>query len=144
MKQTKNVSASAQVDSLIRETSDWRGVVLAKIRKLILGVDPEIVEEWKWMGTPTYSKNGIIFVMNPHKGKVKVTFDRGAALEDPAKVFNAGLEGNQRRAIDIFEGDKVDERALKALIKEAVAHNALRVKKSAVMSSSKPRMRRGQ
>lgn len=96
------------------------------------------------MGTPTYSKNGIIFVMNPHKGKVKVTFDRGAALEDPAKLFNAGLEGNQRRAIDIFEGDKLDERALKALIKEAVAHNTLRVKTSAAKSSSKSRTRRGQ
>ncbi len=139
MKQTKNVSASAHVDKLIRETDDWRGEVLANIRKLILGVDPEIVEEWKWMGTPTYSKNGIIFVMNPHKGKVKVTFDRGAALGDPAKLFNAGLEGNQRRAIDIFEGDEIDERALKALVKEALAYNALRVKESAAKRSSKPR-----
>lgn len=139
MTQTKGLSASAHVDALIRETRDWRGDVLAKIRKLILSVDAGVVEEWKWMGTPTYSKNGIIFVMNPHKGKVKVTFDRGAALEDPAKLFNAGLEGNQRRAIDIFEGDTIDERALKALFKEAISHNALRVKASAQRSAAKPR-----
>lgn len=135
MTQPKTLSASAQVDKLIRETDDWRGRVLATIRKLILDTDAEVVEEWKWMGTPTYSKNGILFVMNPHKGKVKITFDRGAALEDPAKLFNAGLEGNQRRAIDIFEGDELDERALKKLFKEAIAHNALRVKKA----TSKPR-----
>ena len=135
MTQPKSPSAAAQVEKLIRDTTDWRGDVLAKIRKLALSADAGVVEEWKWMGTPTYSKDGILFVMNPHKGKVKVTFDRGAALKDPAKLFNAGLEGNQRRAIDIFEGDQIDERALKALVKEAIAHNASRTKKRSTGSA---------
>ncbi len=137
--QSKNVSASEHVDQLIRETADWRGHVLAKIRKLILSVDPGITEEWKWMGTPTYYMNGVLFVMNPHKGKVKVTFDHGAALKDPEKLFNAGLEGNQRRAIDIFEGDTIDERALKALFKEALAYDALKAKSSASKAKAKTR-----
>jgi hypothetical protein len=124
------MSASEQVDKMIRETADWRGDVLAKLRKLILSVDAEIVEEWKWMGTPTYYKNGLICVMNPHKGKVKITFDWGAALKDPDNLFNAGLEGNQRRAIDFFEDDQVNERALKALVKEALAYNLLKSAKS--------------
>ena len=119
---------SEQVDKLIRETADWRGDVLAKLRKLLLGADPEIVEDWKWMGTPTYYKHGLLCVMNPHKGKVKLTFDKGAAFEDPDKLFNASLEGNQRRAIDFFEGDKVDAPALKALIKEALAYDARKAK----------------
>lgn len=115
-----------EVDRLIRETDDWRGDLLAKLRKLILGVDKAIVEDWKWMGTPTYYKDGVICVMNPHKGKVKLTFDHGAHLKDPKKLFNAGLEGNQRRAIDFFEGDAVNEAALRALLKEAIAYNATR------------------
>jgi len=122
------MKASEQVDKLIRETGDWRGDVLAKLRALILGADAEIVEEWKWMGTPTYSKHGLICVMNPHKGKVKLTFDKGAHFKDPHKLFNAGLEGNQRRAIDFFEGDKVDAPKLKALIKEALAYDASKAK----------------
>lgn len=134
---SKTLSASRQVDNLIRDTADWRGDVLAKIRKLILSVDKEIVEDWKWMGTPTYYKHGVIFVMNPHKGKVKVTFDHGAALADPDKLFNAGLEGNQRRAIDFFEGDRIDERALKALFKEALAYDTLKAKSSAARRKSK-------
>ena len=115
---------SEKVDELIRETGGWRGEVLAKLRELLLGADPEIVEEWKWMGTPTYYKHGLICVMNPHKGKVKLTFDKGAHLKDPHELFNAGLEGNQRRAIDFFEGDKVDAPKLKALIKEALSYDA--------------------
>ncbi|HEY5258074.1 MAG TPA: DUF1801 domain-containing protein [Candidatus Baltobacteraceae bacterium] len=128
---SKNTAASEKVDKLIRDTADWRGGVLARIRKLLLGADAGIVEEWKWMGTPTYYKLGLICVMNPHKGKVKLTFDHGAAFEDPDKLFNAGLEGNQRRAIDFFEGDKINERALKALIKEALAYDALKAKSAA-------------
>ena len=133
---------SEQVDKLIRDTADWRGDVLARFRKLILGADAAIVEEWKWMGTPTYYKNGLICVMNPHKGKVKLTFDHGAAFKDPDKLFNAGLEGNQRRAIDVFEGDKINERALKALLKEALAHDALKAKSSASKAETKPRKSR--
>lgn len=130
---------SEQVDKLIRDTADWRGDVLARFRKLILSADAAIVEEWKWMGTPTYYKNGLLCVMNPHKGKVKLTFDHGAAFKDPDKLFNAGLGGNQRRAIDVFEGDKIDERALKALIKEALAYDALKAKSSAGKAKSTPR-----
>jgi hypothetical protein len=110
----KTLTPSEHVDKMIRETADWRGDVLARLRKVMLGAAAGIVEDWKWMGTPTYYKDGVICVMNPHKGKVKLTFDRGAALADPDKLFNAGLEGNQRRAIDFFEGDKIDERALKS------------------------------
>lgn len=122
------MNASQQVDELIRETDDWRGEVLAKLRGLLLAADPEILEEWKWMGTPTYSKHGLICVMNPHKGKVKLTFDKGARFKDAHGLFNAGLEGNQRRAIDFFEGDKVDAPKLKALIKEALAYDASKAK----------------
>lgn len=132
------MTPSQQVDKLIRDTGDWRGDVLARLRKLLLGADAGIVEEWKWMGTPTYYKNGLICVMNPHKGKVKITFDHGAAFKDPDKLFNAGLEGNQRRAIDFFEDDTINERALKALIKEALAYDALKAKSSASKATSKP------
>ena len=122
------MNASKEIDKLIRETKDWRGEILAKIRKVILSADPGIVEEWKWMGTPTFSKNSVICIMNPHKGKVKVTFSEGAALKDPEKVFNAGLGGKKWRALDLFEGDKINERALKALVKEAVAYDAAKAK----------------
>jgi hypothetical protein len=125
---SKTLTASQQVDKMIRETADWRGDVLAKLRKLILATDKEIVEDWKWMGTPTYYKDGLIGVMNPHKGKVKITFEYGAAFKDPDKLFNAGLEGNRRRAIDFLEGDKINERAIKALLKEALAYNASKAK----------------
>src|SRR5665213_4090251 len=135
------MNASEQVDKMIRETADWRGDVLAKLRKLLLGADPEIVEDWKWMGTPAYYMNGLICVMNPHKGKVKLTFDKGAAFKDPHKLFNAGLDGNQRRAIDFFEGDKVDEPALKVLIKEALAFDAAKAKGAAGKAKPKPKPR---
>ena len=139
------MNASEQVDKLIRETDDWRGKVLARIRKVILSADTGIVEEWKWMGTPTYSKNSVICVMNPHKGKVKVMFSDGAALKDPKKLFNASLEGNKWRAIDFLEGDKVNERALKALFKEAAAYDSLKAKSSAskVKSASKAKSKTG-
>ncbi len=133
------MNASKQVDRLIRETGDWRGEVIARIRKVILSADAGIVEEWKWMGTPTFSKNSVICIMNPHKGKVKVTFADGAALRDPDKLFNAGLGGKKWRAIDLFEGDKINERALKALVKEAAAFDALKAKAAASKRKAKPR-----
>src|SRR5215212_12154659 len=107
------------------------------VRKAILAADREIVEEWKWMGSPVWSRDGIIAVANPHKGKVKVTFDYGARLPDPDKLFNAGLEGNQRRAIDLFEGDKVNERALKALVRAAIAFNQSKAKKKTPKTKTK-------
>jgi hypothetical protein len=125
------MNASERIDQLIAEITDWRGKTFASVRKSILEADREIIEEWKWMGSPVWSRDGIIAVANAHKGKVKLTFDYGARLADPDKLFNAGLEGNQRRAIDFFEGDKVDERALKALVRAAVDFNKSKVKKKA-------------
>lgn len=133
------MNASKQIDKLIRETADWRGEVLARIRKLIVSADAGIIEEWKWMGTPVWYKHGLICCMNPHKDKVKLTFNYGAAFQDPEKLFNASLEGNQRRAIDLFEGDKIKERALKALLKEALAYDGLKAKRSASKGKTKPR-----
>jgi hypothetical protein len=123
------MSASERIDRYIADVDDWRGTTLAGVRKCILGADPEIVEEWKWMGSPVWSRDGIIAVGNAHKGKVKLTFDYGAKLPDPDKLFNAGLEGNQRRAIDFLEGDKVNDKALKALVRAAIAFNQGKAKK---------------
>jgi hypothetical protein len=123
------MTPSERIDRMIAELTDWRGTTFASIRKCILAADREIVEEWKWMGSPVWSRDGIIAVANPHKGKVKVTFDHGARLPDPDKLFNAGLEGNQRRAIDFFEGDKVNERGLKALVRAAIEFNRNKAKK---------------
>lgn len=128
---------SERIDRMIAELTDWRGKTFAAIRKAILGADREIIEEWKWMGSPVWSRDGIIAVANPHKGKVKVTFDYGARLPDPDKLFNAGLEGNQRRAIDFFEGDQVNERALKNLVRAAVEFNQSKSKKKAPKSGKK-------
>jgi hypothetical protein len=122
---------SERIDRLIAEIKDWRGKTFASIRKSILEADREIVEEWKWMGSPVWSHDGIIAVANAHKNKVKLTFAHGARLADPAKLFNAGLEGNARRAIDFFEGDKIDKRALKDLIRAAVDYNQIKSKKKA-------------
>jgi hypothetical protein len=122
---------SKRIDQLIAELTDWRGQTFASIRKCVLDADPEIIEEWKWMGTPLWSREGMIAVANAHKGKVKLTFAYGARLPDPDKLFNAGLEGNARRAIDFFEGDKIDERALKNLVRAAVAYNQTKSKKKA-------------
>lgn len=125
------MTPSERIDQLIAGLTDWRAKTLAAIRKTILAADREIIEEWKWMGSPVWSRDGIIAVANPHKGKVKVTFDYGARLPDPDKLFNAGLEGNQRRAIDFFEGDKVNERALKNLVRAAIDFNQSKAKKKA-------------
>ena len=116
-------SASASIDERIEELGDWRGKMLAKVRKLIHAADPDIVEEWKWMGTPVWSHGGIVCTGETYKSAVKLTFAKGAALKDPAGLFNSSLEGNVRRAIDIHEGEKVNDAALKALIREAVALN---------------------
>lgn len=116
-------SASALIDEKIKELGDWRGEMLAKVREIMREADPEIVEEWKWRGTPTWSYGGIICTGETYKSIVKMTFARGAALDDPSGLFNSSLEGNVRRAIDIHEGDKIDEPALKELIRAAVALN---------------------
>ena len=116
-------SASALIDKRIEELGDWRGKMLAKVRKLIHEADPEIVEEVKWMGTPVFSHSGIVCTGETYKSVVKLTFAKGAALEDPVGLFNSSLEGNVRRAIDIHEGEKVDEAAFKELIRAAVALN---------------------
>ena len=116
-------SASAFIDEKIMELGDWRGKTLAKVRRIIHAADPEIVEEVKWMGTPVWSHGGIVCTGETYKSVVKMTFARGAALKDPSGLFNSGLDGNVRRAIDIHEGDKVDEAALKDLIRAAVALN---------------------
>ena len=117
------MDASEQIDKLIAGIADWRGKTLAGIRKAILEADREIVEEWKWMGSPVWSRDGIVAVGNAHKGKVKLTFMYGAKIADPDKLFNAGLEGNERRAIDFLEGDKVNVSALKNLIRAAIEYN---------------------
>ncbi len=124
------MTPSEKIDQLIASITDWRGETFAAVRKTILAADKEIVEEWKWMGSPVWSRDGIIAVANAHKGKVKLTFDYGARLPDPDKLFNAGLEGNQRRAIDFFEGDKVNSRALKALVRAAIEFNQTKRKKA--------------
>lgn len=116
-------SASALIDEKIKELGDWRGEMLAKVRGIIHEADPEIVEEWKWMGTPVWSHSGIVCTGETYKKVVKMTFAKGAALKDPAGLFNSSLEGNVRRAIDIHEEEKVDEKALKDLIRAAVALN---------------------
>ena len=122
-------SASALIDEMIAELTDWRGKTLASIRKCILEADPEIIEEWKWMGSPVWSRDGMIAVGNAHKDKVKLTFSHGANLPDPDKLFNAGLGGNAWRAIDLFEGDKINERGLKNLIRAAIEYNQTKPKK---------------
>ena len=124
------MNPSQRIDELIAKLTDWRGKTLAGIRKSILEADREIIEEWKWMGSPVWSRDGIIAVGNAHKEKVKLTFAHGAKLPDPDQVFNAGLEGKGWRAIDLHEGDRINERALKGIIRAAVAHNQARLKKT--------------
>jgi hypothetical protein len=116
-------SASALIDQRIKELGDWRGRTLAKMRRLIHEADPDVVEEWKWRGTPIWSHDGILCTGESYKSVVKLTFAKGASLKDPAKLFNSSLDGNVRRAIDIHEGDAVDEAAFKKLIRDAVALN---------------------
>lgn len=117
-------SAAALIDRRIAELADWRGEALARMRRLIHEADPAVVEEWKWMGTPVWSHDGIVCTGESYKAVVKLTFAKGASLPDPAGLFNASLEGNTRRAIDIHEGEQVDAAAFKALVRAAVAHNA--------------------
>ncbi|MDR3101298.1 MAG: DUF1801 domain-containing protein [Paraburkholderia sp.] len=131
------MTPSEQIDALIAGIADWRGATFAAVRKAILEADKEIVEEWKWMGSPVWSRDGIIAVADAHKGKVKLTFQYGASLPDPDQLFNAGLDGNQRRAIDFFEGDKVNARALKALIRAAIEFNQLKKTKKAPTAARK-------
>ncbi|MGH1508415.1 DUF1801 domain-containing protein [Ralstonia solanacearum] len=121
--EAESESASALIDAKIQELGDWRGKMLARLRALIKEADPEVVEEWKWRGTPVWSHNGLICTGETYKQVVKMTFAKGAALADPSGLFNASLEGNTRRAIDIREGDRLDEAALKALIRAAVGLN---------------------
>jgi hypothetical protein len=116
-------SPSRLIDGRIKELGDWRGETLARVRALIKEADPEVVEEWKWRGVPVWEHEGIICTGETYKAVVKLTFARGAALSDPAKLFNSSLEGNVRRAIDIREGEKINEKALKALVAAAVAAN---------------------
>ncbi len=125
------MNPSERIDHLIAGLTDWRGKTLAGIRKSILEADREIIEEWKWMGSPVWSRNGIIAVGNAHKDKVKLTFSHGASLPDPDKLFNAGLGGNAWRAIDLFEGDKMNDRALKNLVRAAVDYNQIKLKRKA-------------
>jgi len=119
-------SASDLIDKRIKELGDWRGKTLAHVRKIIHEADPEIVEEWKWRGTPTFSHRGIVCTGETYKDVVKLTFAKGAALKDPSRLFNSSLDGNVRRAIDIREADKVNEAALKDLVRAAVALNVKR------------------
>lgn len=123
VKKKAGATPSELISNYISELTDWRGKTLAKIRKAFLKADPEIVEEWKWMGSPVWSHDGIIAVANAHKAKVKVTFNQGAHLPDPHNLFNAGLGGNQWRAIDLFEGDAINETDFMDLIRSAVSHN---------------------
>ena len=118
-----DIGPSARIDARIAELPDWRGTMLARVRALIHEADPEIVEEWKWMGTPVFSHAGIVCTGESYKNVIKLTFAKGAALPDPAGLFNSSLDGNVRRAIDIHEGEQINESALKALIRAAVALN---------------------
>jgi hypothetical protein len=125
------MNPSERIDELIAKLSDWRGKTLVSIRRSILEADREIIEEWKWMGSPVWSRDGIIAVGNAHKDKVKLTFAHGAHLPDPDKIFNAGLGGNEWRAIDLFEGDKINHRALKDLVRAAIVYNRSKLKTKA-------------
>lgn len=122
-------SPSQHIDARIKELGDWRGETLARIRKLIKEADPDVSEEWKWRGVPVWEHDGIITTGETYKAVVKLTFAKGASLKDPSKLFNSSLEGNTRRAIDIREGEKINEKALKALIREAVTLNTSKAKK---------------
>jgi hypothetical protein len=143
MKTSKVKSASASIDAKINELGDWRGKTLARVRQIIHAADPEIVEEWKWAkatspGVPVFSHAGIVCTGETYKNVVKLTFAKGASLNDPKRLFNSSLDGNVRRAIDIHEGDRIDEAALKNLIRAAVALN---LKKSDIESKPKPARR---
>src|SRR3979411_2129014 len=136
---TKGESPSRLIDARIKELDDWRGKTLAHVRALIKQADPEVVEEWKWRGVPVWSHAGIICTGETYKNVVKMTFAKGASLQDPSRLFNSSLEGNTRRAIDFHEGEKIDEKALKALIRAAVAlNNSVRAAAGPVRSQKRP------
>jgi len=124
-----NTSPSQLIDARIRELGDWRGKMLRRLRALVKAADPDVVEEWKWRGVPVWSHDGLVCTGETYNNVVKMTFARGAALNDPSRLFNSSLEGNTRRAIDFREGEKIDEEALKALVREAVALNTSRAKR---------------
>ena len=130
--------ASELISKRIAELGDWRGATLGRVRKLIQQAAPDIVEEWKW-GIPVWSHNGIVTTGETYKAAVKLTFAKGASLEDPSRLFNSSLEGNTRRAIDIHEGEKIDEAAFKALVREAVAFNGVGKSKPSTTKTSKPK-----
>jgi hypothetical protein len=137
---TGGASPSQLIDARIKELGDWRGATLAQVRSLIKQADPEVVEEWKWRGVPVWSHAGIICTGETYKTVLKMTFAKGASLEDPSGLFNASLEGNTRRAIDFHEGDRIDEEALKALIRAAVALNtSVRAAARPVGSQKRPK-----
>ncbi|MFZ2412688.1 MAG: DUF1801 domain-containing protein [Candidatus Cryosericum sp.] len=127
------MNASELIDDLIANLTDWRGTTLASIRRIIHEADPDVVEEWKWMGSPAWSHDGLVCIANALKDKVKLTFSQGASLTDPDKLFNNGLTGKQWRTIDIYKDDKVNERSLKVLVRDAVGYNHSRVE-----STSRP------
>jgi hypothetical protein len=131
--------ASELISKRIASLADWRGETLGRIRALIKEADPEIIEEWKWMGTPVWSHDGIVTTGESYKAVVKMTFAKGASLKDPSRLFNSSLDGNVRRAIDFHEGEKIDEKALKALIREAVALNASSKKTPKVRAAAAPK-----
>ncbi|MBB6410597.1 DUF1801 domain-containing protein [Mesorhizobium sangaii] len=131
------MTPSQQIDQLIAGLTDWRGKTLASVRKTILEVDAEIIEEWKWMGSPVWSRDGMIAVGNAHKDKVKLTFSHGASLPDPDKLFNAGFGGKVWRAIDLFEGDELDGRTLKDLVRAAIDYNQAKKKEKALAKAQK-------
>jgi hypothetical protein len=132
-------SASELISKRIAELGDWRGKTLARMRKLIKEADPDVVEEWKWMGTPIWSHDGIITTGESYKQVVKLTFAKGAFLKDPARLFNSSLEGNLRRAIDIHEGEEIDAAAFQALVREAIALNSSGKSKAAQAKRAKPK-----
>jgi hypothetical protein len=142
MKKAKAESPSRLIDGRIKELGDWRGETLAKVRALIKQADPEVVEEWKWRGVPVWEHEGIICTGESYKSVVKLTFAKGASLPDPSRLFNSSLEGNTRRAIDIREGEKINEKALKALIRAAVELNTKTTNERAAARSPRAGRRR--
>lgn len=133
------MTPAERIDQYIEQLGDWRGATLAGVRRTILAADPEIIEEWKWMGSPTWSRDGLIAVGNAHKGKIKLTFAHGARLEDPHNLFNGNDKGQTRRSIDIFEGEQVDEAALQALVRAAIANNMTSPRKAGTGAGAQAR-----
>ena len=137
------MNPTERIDELIANLTDWRGKTLSSVRKTILAADGEIIEEWKWMGSPVWSRDGMIAVGNAHKDKVKLTFSHGASLPDPDRLFNAGLGGNVWRAIDFFEGDQINVRALKNLVRAAIDYNLAKAERKAPGARAKvPRLKK--